>query len=144
MFPSASGFRARMSELAGRLWEHAWLVEGDGGPKPQEEPLRAELLNAEQMERHGKRLAALHVLGAPRVPDRLLARLASNERVLVALGRQLAATPRSTTVSAEALNWGFWHFGEFSRAYKACFEEAPSETLRRKAVEPRRQARVLS
>jgi AraC-like DNA-binding protein len=50
----------------------------------------------------------------------------------------LAATPRSTTVSAEALNWGFWHFGEFSRAYKACFGEAPSETLRRKAVEPRR------
>ena len=50
----------------------------------------------------------------------------------------LAATPRSTTVSAEALNWGFWHFGEFSRAYRACFGEAPSETLRRKAAEPRR------
>jgi len=50
----------------------------------------------------------------------------------------LAATPRSTTVSAEALKWGFWHFGEFSRAYRACFGEAPSETLRRKAVEPRR------
>ena len=50
----------------------------------------------------------------------------------------LAATPRSTTVSAEALKWGFWHFGEFSRAYRACFGEAPSETLRRKAGEPRR------
>jgi len=50
----------------------------------------------------------------------------------------LSATPRSTTVAAEALKWGFWHFGEFSRAYKACFGEAPSETLRRKAVEPRR------
>jgi AraC-like DNA-binding protein len=50
----------------------------------------------------------------------------------------LAATPRSTTVSTEALKWGFWHFGEFSRAYKACFGEAPSETLQRKAVEPRR------
>jgi len=50
----------------------------------------------------------------------------------------LSATPRSTTVSTEALKWGFWHFGEFSRAYKACFGEAPSETLRRKAAEPRR------
>jgi AraC-like DNA-binding protein len=50
----------------------------------------------------------------------------------------LSATPRSTTVSVEALRWGFWHFGEFSRAYKACFGEAPSETLRRKAVEPPR------
>jgi AraC-like DNA-binding protein len=42
------------------------------------------------------------------------------------------AAPRSTTVAAEALNWGFWHLGEFSRAYKACFGELPSETLRRR------------
>ena len=35
------------------------------------------------------------------------------------------------TVSAIALDWGFWHFGEFSRAYKDCFGELPSETLRR-------------
>jgi len=45
----------------------------------------------------------------------------------------LAGNPGSTTVSAEALNWGFWHFGEFSRAYRECFGELPSETLRRKA-----------
>ena len=43
-----------------------------------------------------------------------------------------AAAPGSTTVTAEALNWGFWHFGEFSRAYKDCFGESPSDTLRRK------------
>jgi len=50
-----------------------------------------------------------------------------------------AATHGSTTVTAEALRWGFWHFGEFSRAYKECFGELPSETLRRRpaaAVEP--------
>jgi AraC family ethanolamine operon transcriptional activator len=40
-------------------------------------------------------------------------------------------TQGSTTVSAEALKWGFWHFGEFSRAYKSCFGELPSDTLRR-------------
>jgi len=45
----------------------------------------------------------------------------------------LAAKQGTTTVSVEALNWGFWHFGEFSRAYKDCFGELPSETLRRKA-----------
>jgi transcriptional regulator GlxA family with amidase domain len=50
----------------------------------------------------------------------------------------LAATHGSTTVSAEALNWGFWHFGEFSRAYKQCFGELPSDTLRRKPGEPQR------
>jgi AraC family ethanolamine operon transcriptional activator len=43
----------------------------------------------------------------------------------------LAAPLGSTTVSAQALNWGFWHFGEFTRAYKECFGELPSDTLRR-------------
>ena len=51
----------------------------------------------------------------------------------------LAATHGSTTVTVEALNWGFWHFGEFSRAYKDCFGELPSDTLRRKPGEPRQQ-----
>jgi AraC-like DNA-binding protein len=43
----------------------------------------------------------------------------------------LAASHRTSTVSAVALEWGFWHFGEFSLAYKACFGELPSDTLRR-------------
>lgn len=45
----------------------------------------------------------------------------------------LAGSNATTTVSAEALNWGFWHFGEFSRAYRQCFDELPSDTLRRRA-----------
>jgi AraC-like DNA-binding protein len=36
----------------------------------------------------------------------------------------------STTVTNVAMNWGFWHFGEFSQAYKNCFGESPSRTLR--------------
>jgi len=48
----------------------------------------------------------------------------------------LAATQGSTTVSAVALDWGFWHFGDFSRAYRECFGELPSETLRRKPDSP--------
>ena len=50
----------------------------------------------------------------------------------------LAASQQSNTVSAVALDWGFWHFGEFSRAYRDCFGELPSDTLRRKpsAAEP--------
>jgi transcriptional regulator GlxA family with amidase domain len=48
-----------------------------------------------------------------------------------------AATRASTTVSAEALNQGFWHFGEFSRAYRTCFGELPSETLRRATSDTR-------
>ncbi len=41
-----------------------------------------------------------------------------------------AGTRATTTVSAEALKWGFWHFGDFSKAYKDCFGESPSETLK--------------
>jgi AraC-like DNA-binding protein len=44
----------------------------------------------------------------------------------------LAAAPGSITVSTAALDWGFWHFGEFSRAYRACFGELPSDTLGRR------------
>ena len=44
---------------------------------------------------------------------------------------RVRATHASTTVTAETLNWGFWHFGDFSRAYKECFGELPSDTLRR-------------
>jgi AraC-like DNA-binding protein len=47
----------------------------------------------------------------------------------------LAAARGSTTISAEALKWGFWHFGDFSRAYKDCFGELPSDTLRRRSSE---------
>jgi len=48
----------------------------------------------------------------------------------------LEAAYGSTTVSAEALNWGFRHFGEFARAYRECFGELPSETLRRTSGQP--------
>lgn len=41
-----------------------------------------------------------------------------------------AATHQSTTVTSEAMKWGFWHLSDFSRVYKECFGELPSETLR--------------
>jgi AraC-like DNA-binding protein len=50
----------------------------------------------------------------------------------------LAGSQGTTTVSAEATKWGFWHFGEFSRAYKDCFGELPSDTLRRRPDEAQR------
>jgi AraC family ethanolamine operon transcriptional activator len=42
------------------------------------------------------------------------------------------ASYKTMTVSAVAQDWGFWHFGDFSRAYKECFLELPSETLRKR------------
>jgi AraC-like DNA-binding protein len=56
----------------------------------------------------------------------------------------LAGTHGTTTVSAVALDWGFWHFGDFSRAYKACFGELPSDTLRREPPATRSQGELPS
>ena len=42
-----------------------------------------------------------------------------------------SARKGSTTVTDTAMKWGFWHFGAFSKAYKNCFGEVPSKTLRR-------------
>jgi AraC family transcriptional regulator, ethanolamine operon transcriptional activator len=56
----------------------------------------------------------------------------------------LAATQGSSTVSVEALKWGLWHFGEFSRAYRECFGELPSDTLCRPPGEMQPEADIGS
>lgn len=43
----------------------------------------------------------------------------------------LQACPGATTVTREALRWGFGHLGHFTTAYKRRFGESPSETLAR-------------
>src|SRR5437016_1450074 len=58
---------------------------GAAGPEAdpgEPEPLRAPLFSSDQMVAHGKQLAAGHRIARHHAPDRLLARLASNERVL--------------------------------------------------------------
>jgi len=43
----------------------------------------------------------------------------------------LCSSPqRSTRITLVAQEWGFWHFGEFSRDYRNCFGESPSRTLK--------------
>ena len=56
-----------------------------------EPPLRSELFSADQMERHGKSLAVAHKVASGRARDRLLARLAENERML-ALAQDMGFT----------------------------------------------------
>ena len=46
-------------------------------------------------------------------------------------GRVLKSTdPKLATISQIAIEWGFWHMGQFSADYKKMFGETPSTTLR--------------
>ena len=69
----------------GRLGGNA-IATGNVANEP---PLRAELLSADQMKQHGRALAATHELARRWAPDRLLARLADNEKVLIEACRLL-------------------------------------------------------
>jgi AraC family ethanolamine operon transcriptional activator len=42
-----------------------------------------------------------------------------------------AADPNLTSIVAIAHRWGFWHSGQFAKAYKTMFGELPSETLQK-------------
>jgi len=77
------------------------------------------------------------------VPDRTL-RLCSQEhlgmgpkkylmlrRMNLAQRALRAANPDVTTVTEIATQYGFWHFGRFSAAYRSAFGELPSATLSR-------------
>jgi AraC-like DNA-binding protein len=43
----------------------------------------------------------------------------------------LRADPSTATVTRLATDHGFWELGRFSVAYRALFDESPSESLRR-------------
>lgn len=98
----------------------------------------------------GERLYVSHLCRATAVSERTL-EVAFNEtlglspvaylnRLRLHRVRDALRTParHAKTVSAIALDWGFWHFGDFSRAYKDCFGELPSQTLRRQRGVPAR------
>jgi cyclic beta-1,2-glucan synthetase len=102
---NSNGLRASVKHAAEDWWQRTRALTTQVGPRTQEEPLRAELFSADQMAQHAKRLAAVHVLSTSALPDRLLTRLASNERVLLDVGRQLAAAPDAERRFSPAAEW---------------------------------------
>ena len=56
-----------------------------------EPPLRSELFSSDQMKQHGKVLAKSHQLSSNRASDRLLTRLAENEKLLLEIHSWLTA-----------------------------------------------------
>src|SRR4030065_2660258 len=66
-----------------------------------EPPLRSELFSADQMEQHGKRLAAMHQLKQERPQDQLLSPLAADETILIGVcGRLTAAVKANQPITA--------------------------------------------
>ncbi len=70
-----------------------------------ESPLRSELFSADQMEEHGKTLAASHKLSDEESSSRLLRRLAENEDVLVGVYGLLTTALKSDRQIEPAGEW---------------------------------------
>jgi cyclic beta-1,2-glucan synthetase len=74
-------------------------------PLVDELPLRAELLNVDQLERHARTIAAAHRLAVEVLDDNLLTRLAENERVLVETYDLIVAADAKNRRIAPAAEW---------------------------------------
>jgi cyclic beta-1,2-glucan synthetase len=112
-------------------------LHGDGLAKRcdgDEPPLRSELFSSEQMEQHGKNLADSHRVGSGRAPDRLLTRLAENERVLIEVRDLLlepVETERPITPAGEWLLDNFYLIEEQIRTAKRHLPKGYSRELPR-------------
>ena len=72
---------------------------------PIEQPFRDELLSADQLERHARHLASIHRLAVGKVADRLITRLAENEKVLQSTYDEVAAAVAKNRRIAPAAEW---------------------------------------
>ncbi len=116
---------------------------GRGDPRDrfadEEPPLRSSLFSAGQMEQHGKSLAGSHRLAAGRARDRLLARLAANERLLVDVRERLTGAALANgriTPAAEWLLDNFYLVEEQVGTAKRHLPKGYSRELPRLAVGP--------
>ena len=87
-------------------------------------PYLSELCETANVSKRTLQYAFQNILGMP--PMTYLNRL----RLHRARDELRKAKNANTSVTNVALDCGFWHFGEFSRAYKKCFGEVPSKTLK--------------
>jgi cyclic beta-1,2-glucan synthetase len=120
-----------------------WRTPLRGGARERaipdrEPPLRSELFSADQMEQHGKALAASHQLAAGRGPDQLLPRLAANETVLAEVCNRLTAAvaKRRIEPAGEWLLDNFYLIEEQIRTAKRHLPKGYSRELPRLARGP--------
>ncbi len=104
-----------------------------------EAPLRAELFSADQMEHHGKALSSAHALGPRGRRDRLLSRLAQNERVLLDTCDLLTTAIKAGSPITPAGEWlldNFYLIEEQVRAARRHLPKGYSSELPRLANGP--------
>lgn len=97
-----------------------------------EEPLRAELLSFDQMKQHSFALAKSHKLSKKRVTDRLLVRLADNEKILLEVRHLLAKSVKQDFEISPAGEWlldNFYMIEEQVRMAKTYLPKGYSEGL---------------
>ena len=130
------------TRLSGYLQQLQSRLRGGEWARPssdEQAPLRAELFSADQMEHHGKALAASHKLSDGHGPDHLLARLAANESALVDVCRLLTAAVaanRRVTAAAEWLLDNFYLIEEQISTAKRHLPKGYSRELPRLASGP--------
>ncbi len=103
----------------------------------EEQPLRAELYNVEQLERHAKTLAASHRLATGSAPDKLITRLDENERILIDaydLVSRAAKRKRRIAPAAEWLLDNFYLIEEQIRTARRHLPRSYSRELPRLAT----------
>jgi cyclic beta-1,2-glucan synthetase len=122
-------------------WLKVWRRDG-GWRAPtsaEEAPLRSELFSADQMELHGKGLAASHRLASGRAIDQLLQRLAANEDVLVSVCKLLTTAVTAKHRITPAGEWlldNFYLIEEQIRTAKRHLPKGYSRELPRLAQGP--------
>ena len=113
---------------------HLGLTRDGSGKYGDAPPLRSELFSAEQMKQHGRALAGQHKLSSGRAPDQLLARLAENENVLLAVHQlmtEAVAAERQITPAGEWLLDNYYLIEEQIRTAKRHLPKPYSRELPR-------------
>ena len=125
------GFLANAFLRASAALRDSMRSAGPGsGTTDDQTPLRAELFSVEQMEQHGKSLAATHVLSTSRPRTRLLERLDENERVLIETFDMLTAAVRSRLRIAPSGEWLLDNFYLIEEQIRTARQHLPKEYSR--------------
>jgi cyclic beta-1,2-glucan synthetase len=100
---SVHAVKERLERLA--TWRRLAGPNGRAPKKVDEQPLRAELFNVDQLQRHAESLAVSHRLATGRLPDKLIARLDENERILVEAHALVTTAAKRNRRIAPAAEW---------------------------------------